>query len=93
MQVTLPANNAYTGTHNDGQDSQTSKMPTHAVNPTALAYSVMNAYQHGEVKRLLMGILTCTMPNKAISLLTHRTHSSRHPTKWLPQEDHGDALT
>ena len=38
VQVTPPANNAYTGTHNNGQVSLTSQMPTQAVNSTALAY-------------------------------------------------------
>ena len=46
VQVNPPAD-AYTGTHNNGQASQASQMPTQAVNSTALAYSVMNAYQHG----------------------------------------------
>ena len=45
-----PIANAYTGMHFNGQTSQTSQMQTHAVNPTTLAYSFMNAHQHGEIQ-------------------------------------------
>jgi hypothetical protein len=52
-----PTANAYTGTQYNGQASQTSQMPTQAVNPTALAYSGMNEYQHGGSQAAAFGYM------------------------------------